>query len=347
LATGQEEEKQKTGVSTLNTKQIEAPLPLRDNDVPKRQLEREIGMEHQKTVNTFQRLKEQETEPQSAWGDTSNEPEAGPSCHIIGFTGAKGGVGTTTVALNVAMALVQAGQRVIFVELSPHLGSAAWFLKVPQISSLGDSPAHFNGINRDFVIQLLLPHSTGLNVLCMSPWAQEVGYQVSTELLTVLFRELRGLADYLVLDFSLEPSFPSICFLNHCQIIDLVMETDSICLALAKGQLAFIRSLCETPIFVTPVNRSGIPPADGLHGIQDQVGFDVPVMIPPASELCHTASLKGLPIVCINPNSVPALQFTQLSEQFRCYLTEDSSEAKRTRRDRDRRKGNRRNQGGW
>lgn len=304
-------------------------------------------MELHETVHAFQRLKRHETEPQPAGRDTTNASDADPPCRVIGFTGAKGGVGTTTVALNVAMTLVQGGQSVIYVELTPRVGTAASLLKVPQISALEDSSAHLDDMNRNFVIQLLMQHSTGLQVLCVSPWTKGVGSQISTEHLTALFRELRGLADYLVLDFPLEPSLPTMCFLTQCQILDLVMGTDSIFLALAKSQLEFIQRHSDTPICLTLVNRSGIPPADDLHGIQEQAGFAQPVIIPPAPELCHTASIKGMPIVCFNPNSMPALQFVKLSEQILSGFTEDRSEASRDRRDQERRKSDRRNRGGW
>ncbi len=304
-------------------------------------------MEPQQTVPTFQRLKGQETEPQSVWDDITDESEVGSSCRVIGFTGAKGGVGTTTVALNVAMALVQAGQKVIYVELSPQLAAASWLLHMPQTSALRDSSVPLDEINRDYVAKLLMQHSTGLKVLCLSPWTQEVGSPVSTELFAALLRELKGLADYVILDFPLEPSFSSMLFLSHCHILDLVLETGSLCLALAKKQVEFIQSQCATPILLTPVNHSGIPPADGLQGIQDHVGHEVPVLIPPAHELCHTAGVKRLPIVCINSNSVPALQFVRLSERLLNSFQKEGSEAIRNRRGKDRRKTDRRDRGGW
>ncbi len=304
-------------------------------------------MEPQQTVPTFQRLKGQETEPQSVWDDITDESEVGSSCRVIGFTGAKGGVGTTTVALNVAMAIVQAGQKVIYVELSPQLAAASWLLHMPQTSALRDSSVPLDEINRDYVAKLLMQHSTGLEVLCLSPWTQEVGSSVSTELFAALLRELKGLADYVILDFPLEPSFSSMLFLSHCHILDLVLETGSLCLALAKKQVEFIQSQCATPILLTPVNHSGIPPADGLQGIQDHVGHEVPVLIPPAHELCHTAGVKRLPIVCINSNSVPALQFVRLSERLLNSFQKEGSEAIRNRRGKDRRKTDRRDRGGW
>ena len=304
-------------------------------------------MEPQQTAATFQRLKGQEPAPQSAWDDIIDESEGGSSCRVIGFTGAKGGVGTTTVALNVAMALVQASKKVVYVELSPQSSAASWLLHMPQTPALRDSTVRLEEINRASVAKLLMQHSTGLEVLCLSSWTREVGSPVSTELLAALLGELKGLADYVILDFPLEPSFASMLFLSHCHILDLVMETDPLSLALAKKQVEYIQSQCTTPVLLTPVNRSGIPPTDGLQGIQDQVGYEVPVLIPPAHELCHTAGVKRLPIVCINPNSVPALQFVKLSERLLNAFQEDGSKAVRNRRGQDRRKADRRDRGGW
>jgi MinD-like ATPase involved in chromosome partitioning or flagellar assembly len=278
----------------------------------------------------------------------SSHEEASHSCRVIGFTGTKGGVGTTTVALNVAMTLVQKGHNVIYVELSPHLGTSAWLLKMPDSSSFGDSSARLEDINENFVNQLLMQHSTGLKVLCMSPWAQEVGYQVSTDLLTVLFRQLKNLADYLVLDFPLEPSFPSMFFLAQCEICNHVLEADAISIAKSKSQLELLQNHGCAQIFLTVVNRSGIPPADGIQGIQEQVGCEVLVVIPPVPELCCTAAVKKLPIVCIHPESVPALQFSRLSDLILIHFTENGSSSTSDRRfRRDRRKNDRRNKGNW
>jgi len=44
---------------------------------------------------------------------------------VIGFIGARGGVGTTTLALNVSVALQHAGQDVILAEMNPGRGSLA------------------------------------------------------------------------------------------------------------------------------------------------------------------------------------------------------------------------------
>lgn len=44
---------------------------------------------------------------------------------IIGFLGAKGGMGSTTIVANVAMTLAQQGRNVVVAELRPYLGTLA------------------------------------------------------------------------------------------------------------------------------------------------------------------------------------------------------------------------------
>jgi len=63
---------------------------------------------------------------------------SGKGGKIIAFMGAKGGVGATTVALNVAAALAS-HRRVILVELHPELGSLPlYFQPHRSISDIGD-----------------------------------------------------------------------------------------------------------------------------------------------------------------------------------------------------------------
>ncbi|HWY88659.1 MAG TPA: response regulator, partial [Gemmataceae bacterium] len=57
---------------------------------------------------------------------------------VLGFIGAKGGVGTTTVALNVAAALARRGKSVIAVELRPYPGTFSLLVKQAPLENLAD-----------------------------------------------------------------------------------------------------------------------------------------------------------------------------------------------------------------
>jgi len=85
---------------------------------------------------------------------------------ILGFMGAKGGCGTTTVALNVAVALAGQGRSVVAIELSPYRAGLTLHLRASPRRDLADllelAPDQINAVelrNRlvafDFGVQFL------------------------------------------------------------------------------------------------------------------------------------------------------------------------------------------------
>src|SRR6478672_2486280 len=63
---------------------------------------------------------------------------AGPAVPLVVASGGKGGVGTTTVAMNLAIALVRLGRRSVFVDADLDHGGNAQFGPTRQHGSLLD-----------------------------------------------------------------------------------------------------------------------------------------------------------------------------------------------------------------
>ena len=275
-------------------------------------------------------------------------PREGREPSIIGFTGTKGGVGTTTVGLNVAMTLVQLGQKVIYVEMSHHFGSAAWQLGLPQTAPLEIRVPHSKEINGNFINKALMRHSTGLQVFCFSPWVDDEGHHLPIEILQTLLSELAAQAHTIILDFPLEQSKPSAFFLHQSQLVNVVMDVDLMGMTAAKAQLNFVNKHSQSPVILTGVNRTNIPPAKSVEEIEKEMEGPTFTMIPSASELCYTASTHHLPIVCIKPNSIPALQFIKLRDQILSQLKGEAIQSTRDRRGKNRRNKDRRHSiDGW
>jgi len=267
---------------------------------------------------------------------------------IIGFTGTKGGVGTTTVALNVAMTFVQLGQKVIYVEMTHLFSSAAWQLGMPQRAPLEVRSPNPKEVNATLINNLLMTHSTGLQIFCLSPFADEEGHHIPADILTALLSGLAPHAHMIVLDFPLERSNPTTFFLQQSQLINVVTAIDRKGIAAAILQLKFVRKQSQAPVFLTGVNRSDMPQAESLEHIQIEMDSTTFTMIPPASELCYTANIQHLPLVCIKPNSFPALQLIKLCDLILSHLNGDDTENSRDRQGKSRRKKDRRHSSdGW
>jgi pilus assembly protein CpaE len=99
---------------------------------------------------------------------------------IIAFFSPKGGVGRTTIATNLAVALHQSTEKpVVLVDGSLPFGDIAVILNMsPKAKTIADLIGSFEQADIDIVESILTPHSTGIKVLLAPPTPE------STELIT-------------------------------------------------------------------------------------------------------------------------------------------------------------------
>ena len=116
------------------------------------------------------------------------------------FLGAKGGAGTTTVAVNCAVELARMTKRpTAILDLKPCLGEVALFLGVRPRFTVLDAIENLHRLDRDFLRELMSRHKSGLDILAGSeqfdrPNAQDAGA------IEELLRVLGKLYDYIVVD---------------------------------------------------------------------------------------------------------------------------------------------------
>ena len=97
------------------------------------------------------------------------------------FFGAKGGAGTTTLAVNSATRLAQLSrQPTLITDLNPFLGEMALFLGVHPRFTLLDAADNLQRLDSEFLRKLIETHPSGLDILAGSdarhrPRAQDAG----------------------------------------------------------------------------------------------------------------------------------------------------------------------------
>ena len=118
---------------------------------------------------------------------------ARPAATTLVFFGAKGGAGTTTVAVNCGVELARLSkQPTVIVDLKPGLGEVALFLGVRPRYSILDAIDNLHRLDREFLRELVVKHKSGLEILAGSdqfdrPGAADGG--AIEELLRLLARQ--------------------------------------------------------------------------------------------------------------------------------------------------------------
>ena len=85
---------------------------------------------------------------------------------IFAFVGAKGGVGTTTLAVNVAAALARvSGDRTLFIDLHMSYGDAAVFLGAEPRFSVVDAIENTHRLDESFFDSLVVPTKSRVHLL--------------------------------------------------------------------------------------------------------------------------------------------------------------------------------------
>jgi flagellar biosynthesis protein FlhG len=74
----------------------------------------------------------------SAASSNGNTPRRAPKVPFVAITGAKGGVGKTVVATNLALLLAQQGYKTLLVDLDPSCGNVDVHLRIARARSLDD-----------------------------------------------------------------------------------------------------------------------------------------------------------------------------------------------------------------
>ncbi len=239
---------------------------------------------------------------------------------LIGIIGTKGGIGTTTLAFNLALALHQNSQKeTIVAEYRPGMGTIGIELGYKV----------FDGLNRllqrnEFEItsmdveNSLIQFSAGIRLLLASndpsarlKIASAAHYQHITQFLV-------GMAKYIFIDLGPSLSAALRDIYRQCSAIFLLVEPTS--LSITQFQLirdALIeQGVHQNRIHAVVYNRMRSDIMLTRSQIQEKLGMELLGMISPAPELVYHAALNNRPIYLHQPESPTANQLNEIARRI-------------------------------
>ena len=122
-----------------------------------------------------------------------------PTAQTLSFFGAKGGAGTTTLAVNTAIDIARTKKPTLIIDLHQFLGEVALFLGVRPRFTVVDAIDNLHRIDAEFLRELVTRHKSGLDILAGAEQVDRPGQQDAPaveQLLQILARHY----EYIVID---------------------------------------------------------------------------------------------------------------------------------------------------
>jgi pilus assembly protein CpaE len=180
-----------------------------------------------------------------------------PLGRVLAFYGAKGGVGTTTIAINAAIALHRdLGRKVVLVDGNLQFGDHRVFLDLGLDRKSILDVVTASSIDVDLIKSVLVKHDSGVDLL-LAPPSPEAAELVSEHHLATILDQLRAAYDYVIVDIDKRLDEINLKILDLADAFFVVMTADLSCLKNVRLVLETIGHLGVEPDKVRLVlNRS-------------------------------------------------------------------------------------------
>ncbi len=242
-----------------------------------------------------------------------------PKGSTIGVLGAKGGVGTTTIALNVTAALTLSGERSIVADFRLGSGSLGLFMGIGPSQGMATILGKAAGsIGTPLLESELVAHQSGMRALLssISPREGQMNYSLDSALAVV--RGLRMIGRPVV--FDLGSGFNPLVSRLHREMdqIVLVVEPNPVALAMAREVLQELEAEGGGSglVHVVVINRAQPTMQTPWHEIEHSLGHEIRAIISVAHDLAFQSIRAGVPMVIYQPNAVVSSQIIKLSEDL-------------------------------
>ncbi len=243
---------------------------------------------------------------------------------ILSIFSSKGGIGATSTAANLAVALAeQRDTRTVLVDMSFHLGDLALMFNQPPKYSLTD--ALDNGsLDESKLRSILSEHESGVSLLTVAA-SPEIAEEITRDHIVELFGSLNTMFDYVVVDVGRHLDDRTIELLELSDLILMISTMDVPTIRNVSKYLHMFERLGVDPKKIQLIvnrysKKSRLSPKD----MEKALGKDVFWTIPNDFEPVSLGIDQGTPAIIDASRSRIAQNIRQLAEEYIRMLNNSS-----------------------
>jgi pilus assembly protein CpaE len=250
---------------------------------------------------------------------------------IISVTSAAGGIGCTTIAVNLATTLAASkDQQALLLDLDLMFGTVDAWLDIALDHTLSDVLQNFERLDLTLLKRSMTRHASGLYVLPHPATMQEAAL-VDPERLRRLFGLLRAAFGTIVIDTSKGLQATDFMAFEISEVILVVVQLDVVCLRNTARLLSLFREYegCAQRVQLV-ANRTGSFDWEiSQKKAEETLKMPISWQIPNSAKLFQEVRIKGAPIADVGRGSRVHQAFHELARSFRPPSEDKSSKPRK------------------
>jgi pilus assembly protein CpaE len=233
---------------------------------------------------------------------------------VITVFGAKGGIGKTTIASNLAVALVsEAHQTVALVDMDTRFGDVAITMDIPVERSIADLARNLDNVDRNSLREYLVTHESGVHIL-PAPTRPSDWRNLTAQHIRDVVDVLAQTHDFVILD---TPGTFNEIVAAAIEVGTMILLITTLDMASIKDTVLALEMLHERfgnddDRIKVVLNRAGMDTGVREKDVERTLDADLWWRIPMDNEVIKAAQL-GRPIVMSRPNSKVSLEIRDIA----------------------------------
>ena len=238
---------------------------------------------------------------------------------IISIFGSKGGVGTTTIAVNLAVSLARSENRksVALLDMNTLFGEIPLFLEMSPQFHWGEITKNIERLDNTFLSNILTNHQSGIQVL-PSPAYLNGHVRPTPEIMTRLIGLMRQMFDHIIVDGGQSTDNTSLKVLEMSDTLLLVTILSLPCLSNTNKLLKSFTDLGYMPreSIKVVLNRNMKKGEISYKDAETGIGRELYWAIPNDFRATMTAINNGKPLLEIAPKAAITKSIQDLAKSL-------------------------------
>src|SRR5262245_9049811 len=223
---------------------------------------------------------------------------AGQQGQIVAVFSPKGGVGTSAVAANLAVALRQlSNKKVALVDGNLIFGDLGVIMNLVSTKTIADLANRISELDRDLLNDILITHASQVKVL-LAPPNPQTGELITSDHLRTILEHLRKEFDYVVVDTQSSLQDRALAVLDMSDRIVTLMTLEMPCIKNIKLFLE-LTELLEYPAekVLLVLNKADSRLGIRVENVEENIQHKVALQIANAAHEMTLAINQGVPLV--------------------------------------------------